>query len=149
VQHLARQRRKTPFSMRGWQARASLCNTLFMTRNETLGQRFESARRLKKQPARLTALGLSRPRQDERLDTVQDTLQTELHGVIGARAVVTQRLIFIPALLVVADPTQGPVATLSAVSFLAAFVLHSSVAEVWIRLTRRSGVPGTRAAKAA
>lgn len=46
MQHLARQRRKTPFSMRGWQARASLCNTLFMTRNETLGQRFESARRL-------------------------------------------------------------------------------------------------------
>jgi uncharacterized membrane protein YozB (DUF420 family) len=64
-------------------------------------------------------------------------------------AVVTQRLIFIPALLVVADPTQGPVATLSAVSFLAAFVLHSSLAEVWIRLTRRSGFPVTRAAKAA
>ena len=64
-------------------------------------------------------------------------------------AVVTQRLIFIPALLVGADPTQGPVATLSAVSFLAAFVLHSSLAEVWIRLTRRIGVAGTRAAKAA
>ena len=64
-------------------------------------------------------------------------------------AVVTQRLIFIPALLVGADPTQGPVATLSAVSFLAAFVLHSSLAEVWIRLTRRMGVAGTRAAKAA
>jgi uncharacterized membrane protein len=58
-------------------------------------------------------------------------------------AVVTQRLIFIPALLVVADPTQGPVATLSAVSFLAAFVLHSTLAEVWIRLTRRSSPSGT------
>jgi hypothetical protein len=32
VQHLARQRRETPFSMRGWQARASLCNTLFLFR---------------------------------------------------------------------------------------------------------------------
>jgi len=63
-------------------------------------------------------------------------------------AVVTQRLIFIPALLAVADPTKGPVAMLSAVSFLAAFVLHSSLAETWIRLTRRSGVPRTRAAKA-
>jgi hypothetical protein len=41
------------------------------------------------------------------------------------------------------------VATLSAVSFLAAFVLHSSLAEVWIRLTRRIGVAGTGAAKAA
>lgn len=64
-------------------------------------------------------------------------------------AVVTQRLIFIPALLAVADPTQGPVATLSAVSFMAAFVVHSTLAEVWIRLTRRSGVLGTRAARAA
>jgi uncharacterized membrane protein len=58
-------------------------------------------------------------------------------------AVVTQRLIFIPALLVVADPTEGPVAMLSAVSFMAAFVVHSSLAEVWIRLTRRSSPPGT------
>jgi uncharacterized membrane protein len=64
-------------------------------------------------------------------------------------AVVTQRLIFIPVLLAVADPTDGQVAMLSAVSFLAAFVLHSSLAEVWIRLTRRSGVPVARAAKAA
>jgi hypothetical protein len=63
-------------------------------------------------------------------------------------AVATQRLIFIPALLAVADPTEGPVAMLSAVSFMAAFVVHVSVAEAWIRLTRRSGVPGTRAAKA-
>jgi uncharacterized membrane protein len=63
-------------------------------------------------------------------------------------AVATQRLIFIPALLAVADPTEGPVAMLSTVSFMAAFVVHVSVAEAWIRLTRRSGVPGTRAAKA-
>jgi uncharacterized membrane protein len=53
-------------------------------------------------------------------------------------AVVTQRLIFIPALLVVADPRQAAVATLSAVSFLAAFVLHSTLAEVWILLTQRT-----------
>jgi uncharacterized membrane protein len=63
-------------------------------------------------------------------------------------AVATQRLIFIPALLAVADPTEGPVAMLSTVSFMAAFVVHVSVAEAWIRLTRRNGVPGTRAAKA-
>lgn len=64
-------------------------------------------------------------------------------------AVATQRVIFIPALLAVADPTQGPVAILSAVSFLVAFVLHVSVAEAWIHLTRRSGIARTRVAKAA
>jgi hypothetical protein len=58
-------------------------------------------------------------------------------------------VIFIPALFAVADPTEGPVATLSAVSFLAAFAVHVSVAEAWIRLTRRSGVARTLAAKAA
>jgi hypothetical protein len=57
-------------------------------------------------------------------------------------AVVTQRLIFIPALLAVVDPTQGSVTMLSAVSFMVAFVVHSSLAEVWIRLTRRSSTPG-------
>jgi hypothetical protein len=63
-------------------------------------------------------------------------------------AIAPMRLIFVPALLVVADPSNGQIATLSVASFTVAFVLHSSVAEVWIRLTRRSGVPGTRAAKA-
>jgi hypothetical protein len=56
-------------------------------------------------------------------------------------AVVTQRLIFIPALLAVVDPTQESVTMLSAVSFMVAFVVHSSLAEVWIRLTRRSSTP--------
>ena len=50
---------------------------------------------------------------------------------------------FISALLAVADPTQGSVATLSAVSFMVAFVVHSSLAEVWICLPRRSSTPGT------
>ena len=58
-------------------------------------------------------------------------------------AVVTQRLIFIPALLAVVDPTQGSVTMLSAVSFMVAFVVHSSLAEVWICLPRRSSTPGT------
>jgi len=56
-------------------------------------------------------------------------------------AVATMRLIFIPALLVVTTETHGQVATISAASFLAAFVVHSSLAEVWIRLIRSSGVP--------
>ena len=50
---------------------------------------------------------------------------------------------FIPALLAVANPTQGSVATLSAVSFMVAFVVHSSLAKVLIRLPRRSSTPGT------
>ncbi len=63
-------------------------------------------------------------------------------------AIATMRLIFVPALLVVADPSYGQIATLSVASFTVAFVLHSSLAEIWIRLTRKSGVPRTRAAKA-
>jgi hypothetical protein len=63
-------------------------------------------------------------------------------------AIATMRLIFVPALLVVADPSYGQIATLSVASFTTAFVLHSSVAELWIRLTWRSNVLGTRAANA-
>ncbi len=56
-------------------------------------------------------------------------------------AIATQRLILIPALLVVADPTQGQLQTLSAAAFFVAFVLHASVTEAWIRLTRKRRVP--------
>jgi uncharacterized membrane protein YozB (DUF420 family) len=64
-----------------------------------------------------------------------------------ALAVATMRLIFIPALLVVADPTQQQLQTLSAAAFLVAFVVHVSVAEAWIRLTQPGtsrGVPALR-----
>lgn len=56
-------------------------------------------------------------------------------------SIAMQRLIFISALLVLADPNQRQLQTLSAASFLVAFVLHASVAEAWIRLTRKRGVP--------
>jgi predicted membrane protein DUF2306 len=59
----------------------------------------------------------------------------------------TQRLIFIPALLVVTDPTQGQLQTLSAATFLLAFVAHASIAEAWIRFTQKRHVlrrSGTR-----
>src|SRR3712207_724552 len=49
------------------------------------------------------------------------------------------RFIFVPALLVVADPTDAQIATISVASFTAALVVHASVAEVWIRATRGSG----------
>src|SRR5918998_6096891 len=58
-----------------------------------------------------------------------------------ALAIATQRLIFIPSLLVVGDPTYGQVVTLSVAAWSAALVVHSSLAEVWIRLTRNRGVP--------
>lgn len=38
---------------------------------------------------------------------------------------------------------------LSVVSFAVAVVLHASVAETWIRITRKSGVPKAGGAKAA
>ena len=50
----------------------------------------------------------------------------------------TMRLIFVPALLIVAGPTDGQLAFLSVASFTTAFVMHASVAELWIRLTRTS-----------
>jgi uncharacterized membrane protein len=53
-------------------------------------------------------------------------------------SIATMRLIFVPALLVAADPTDAQIATLSVASFTAAFVAHASAAELWIRLTRAS-----------
>jgi uncharacterized membrane protein len=58
-----------------------------------------------------------------------------------ALAIATQRLIFILSLLVVGDPTYGQVVTLSVAAWSAALVVYSSLAEVWIRLTRNRGVP--------
>jgi uncharacterized membrane protein len=56
-------------------------------------------------------------------------------------SIASQRLIFVPVLLVLADPTEEQLRTLSAAAFLAAFVVHASVAEAWVRLTRKRGVP--------
>jgi uncharacterized membrane protein len=57
-----------------------------------------------------------------------------------ALAIATQRVIFIPSLLVVGDPTHGQIVMLSLAAWTAALVVHSSLAEVWIRLTRKRGV---------
>jgi hypothetical protein len=67
-----------------------------------------------------------------------------------ALAIATQRLIFVPSLLVagVADPTDGRTVTLSLAAWSAALVAHSSLAETWIRLTRKRGVPEAGGAKA-
>lgn len=64
-------------------------------------------------------------------------------------SIATQRVIFIPALFIVADPTDGQIATLSGVAFMVAFVVHASVAEAWVRLTRKRGVPQASGIKAA
>jgi uncharacterized membrane protein len=66
-----------------------------------------------------------------------------------ALAIATQRVIFIPSLFVVADPTYGQVVTLSVAAWSAALVLHSSLAEAWIRLTRKRRVPDTSGTRAA
>ncbi len=58
-----------------------------------------------------------------------------------ALAIATQRAIFIPSLFVVADPTHGQIVALSVAAWTAALVVHGSLAEVWIRMTRRSGAP--------
>lgn len=64
-------------------------------------------------------------------------------------SIATMRLIFVPALLVLANPTDSQIATLSVASFTAAFAVHVSAAELWIRLTRRSAVTGVGAAETA
>ena len=66
-----------------------------------------------------------------------------------ALAIATQRVIFIPSLLVVGDPTHGQIVTLSLAAWSAALVVHSSLAEVWIHLTRKRGVPITSRAETA
>src|SRR5215218_6215995 len=66
-----------------------------------------------------------------------------------ALAVATIRLIYIPALLIMADPTDAQSALLWDTSFAVAFVVHASVAELWIRATRRSGAPRAGEVKAA
>ena len=76
-----------------------------------------------------------------------------LHVVLGAfaigLAIATARLIFFPALLItMADPIEERFGTLLVVSLAVAFVLNASVAELWIRATRRSGPPTASGVKA-
>jgi len=66
-----------------------------------------------------------------------------------ALAVATIRLIYIPAQLIVADLADAQNAVLWDTSFAVAFVVNTSVAEFWIRATRRGGTPRARKVKAA
>jgi uncharacterized membrane protein len=59
-------------------------------------------------------------------------------------SIATMRLTFVPALLVVADPTDAQIAMFSNASFAVAFV-----AEAWIRITRGSLARKTGAVKVA
>src|ERR687893_473471 len=57
-------------------------------------------------------------------------------------AIATQRVIFFPALMItMSEPTDARFGTLLIAALAAAFVVHASVAETWIRATRRSGAP--------
>jgi len=51
-------------------------------------------------------------------------------------SIVTMRLIFIPILIAIGNPIEADAVRYSIVSFMIAFVLHSTVAELWIRYTR-------------
>jgi hypothetical protein len=55
-----------------------------------------------------------------------------------ALAIASQRVIFIPALLIMGDPTYEQVVFLSVSAWALALGLHSVAAEIWIRQTRRS-----------
>ncbi len=64
-------------------------------------------------------------------------------------SIATMRLIFIPALMIVGNPTDEQIATLSIVSFTAAFFLHALAAEIWIRKTRKRNILVTSSVKGA
>ncbi len=51
-------------------------------------------------------------------------------------SIATMRLIFIPALIIVGEPTRQEAESLSIIAFTIAFILHSGFAEFWIRYTR-------------
>ncbi len=53
-------------------------------------------------------------------------------------SIATMRLLFVPSLMLIGNPTETMVATLSTGSFAASFVIHTLVAEHWIRRTRPS-----------
>jgi uncharacterized membrane protein len=52
-------------------------------------------------------------------------------------SIATMRIFFIPALILVGNPTDAQIAFLSVGSFMIAFTLHTAVAELWIRHTRK------------
>ncbi len=64
-------------------------------------------------------------------------------------SIVTMRLIFIPMLIATGGPTREEAEFFSIVAFTIAFVLHSLIAEAWIRYTRRSSVRANPLAQAA
>ncbi len=63
-----------------------------------------------------------------------------------ALAIATTRLIFISTILIVGMPADRQVATPVIVSFTVTCVAHASLAEAWVRATRRS-VSGIGAAR--
>ena len=52
-------------------------------------------------------------------------------------SIATMRLLFVPALIIVGDPTHSQIETLSIMSFTVVFCLHCGFAEYWIRRSRR------------
>lgn len=54
-------------------------------------------------------------------------------------SIVTMRLIFIPILILIGDPTREEAEFYSIVSFSLSFFIHSAFAEFWIRHTRAPG----------
>ena len=53
-------------------------------------------------------------------------------------SIATMRLIFIPALIIVGNPTRQETGMLSIIAFTIAVVLHCSISEIWIRTTRKA-----------
>ena len=61
-----------------------------------------------------------------------------------ATSIATRRLLFVPALFAFGEATDERARWLSIVCFGIAFLLHSALAEVWIRSTRSRGAPAAQ-----
>jgi hypothetical protein len=67
-----------------------------------------------------------------------------LRSFVVGLSIATMRLIFIPSLLVVGDPTDNEIAMLSTGSFALSFIIHACVGELWIRTTQTKTVTPIR-----
>ena len=82
-------------------------------------------------------LGFARARQGR----IEQHREWMLRAFAIGLSIATMRLLFIPTLLVLDDPTDTEIAWVSVAAFTAAFLVHSTVTEWWISRTRRSTAP--------
>ncbi|MCE7988543.1 MAG: DUF2306 domain-containing protein [Caldilinea sp. CFX5] len=72
-----------------------------------------------------------------------------IHAFAIGLAIATTRLISVPTIIAIGEPTEQQAALIVLGSFTASFLLHAGFAEWWIRRTRQHGNTATGATRAA